>query len=445
MKNLKSLKMSHMLFFISLVLIIYMPLHVIIAQSASLLTGGLEAWKAAKDVVLFVGSPTLLYLSYRRGLWQDRTFRRLLILGGLYALLHGLFFLLDSDDDVYSTIVASVYNTRLLGFLLLGYLVGSAKNGRRYLQHMLTAVVVVATAVALFGVAQYFLPHDLLTHVGYSVERGVRPLFFIDDKVDLPRVMSTLKDPNSFGSYLIVPILLTAFAVFKQKANKALFIRPFRSQFLVVSMFVQVLALILTFSRGAFIALLLSAGAIVVLEHRAGVFSFFKKHIYLLTALTVLVTFGFLAARNTYLLENVIYHSDDATVLKDPNQIRIELVSVVIDKVSEEPQGYGPGTAGLVSINNPNGTLLTENYYLQIAHEVGWLGISVFIALLSVIVRQLLKLYKDPVAQVLLASFVGYLFYSLLIHLWSNEAVALQWWLLCGVVLGLYVTKRATD
>ena len=39
----------------------------------------------------------------------------------------------------------------------------------------------------------------------------------------------------------------------------------------------------------------------------------------------------------------------------------------------------------------------------------------------------------------LLASLAGYIFYSLLIHLWSNEAIALLWWLLAGATLALSV------
>src|SRR5690606_11509381 len=98
------------------------------------------------------------------------------------------------------------------------------------------------------------------------------------------------------------------------------------------------------------------------------------------------------------------------------------------------------------SINNPQGGLLTENYYLQIAYEVGWLGFAMFMAILAVIVHRLARLARsDPAAAVLLSVLVGYLFYSLLIHLWSNETIALQWWLLTGITLGAYVRKPVTN
>jgi len=113
----------------------------------------------------------------------------------------------------------------------------------------------------------------------------------------------------------------------------------------------------------------------------------------------------------------------------------------------QEPEGYGPGSAGLVSISNPQGGLLTENYYLQIAYEVGWLGLTLFMAIIGLLIYKLQKASNllsenRATAVVLLASLAGYLFYSLLIHLWSNEAVALQWWLLSGVAVGLSLKRN---
>ncbi len=427
---------SKILFIISCLLIVYMPLHVFIAQSASLLTGGLEIWKAAKDILIVVLVPFMLYLSYQRGLFRDKTFRWLIILGGLYTLLHALFVAFDQNDDTYSAIVGSVYNTRLLGYLLLGYLVGSAKNGQKYLKYLLTAAVLVGTAVALFGVFQYFLPSDLLTHVGYSLERGVKPLFFIDDRPELPRIMSTLKDPNSLGAYLILPILAVGYALFSSTANKKLFAREFRKGSLAVMLGVMLVALFLTFSRGALLGFVLSIITILCIVIGERVLVYIKKYYIFLLAFIILVSLFLFQVRNSAFVQDYIIHAAVSTDQEDPNEKRITLQQDAINEIVETPEGSGPGSAGLVSISNPKGGVLTENYYLQIAYEVGWLGIALFVSVLSIIGYQLLKIRKIPIATVLLSSLVAYLFYSLLIHLWSNEAIALQWWLLTGAILG---------
>lgn len=435
MKLLESRKQKYILYVTS-VLVIYMPLHVLISQSASLLTGGLEVWKAGKDVLVFALAPPLLYAAYKKGLHKDRTFQLLLGLGALYALLHGLYILFDKNDDTGSALVGTVFNTRLLAYLLLGYVTGAAAFGKRYAKIITTAALLVAGAVALFGVLQYFLPHDLLTHVGYTLDRGVKPLFYIDDKPDLPRVMSTLKDPNSLGAYLILPLLMSIWAFVQPKVNKAIFIRPLRREVLGAIAILCAVCLFLTFSRGALIALLCSVVTILYIVSGGSAYRWAQKYKIILLGLVVIV--GFVAAKlsNTYLVQNLVFHADQSTVLADPNELRVQILRNVSREVEHHPLGHGPGSAGLVSISNPKGTVLTEDYYLQIAYEVGWLGVALFLAILGLLAWQLYKNRTDPLAAVLLAALVGCAFYSLLIHLWSNEAVALQWWLLTGICLG---------
>jgi len=420
-----------------------MPLHVFIVQSASLVTGGLSVWKAAKDVIVFALVPLLLYISYKKKIYHGKYFWHLIV-GGSFVGLHLLFLVFSTKDDNYSAIVGTIYNSRLLVYFLLGVVVGSYKLGEKYLKYLLTATVLIASAVALFGVLQYFLPHDILSHVGYSLERGVKPMFFIDDKPDLPRVMSTLKDPNSLGAYLIFPILLSGYALIKSEVNKKLFIRTFRRGTLAAMSGVMLLALFLTFSRGALLALMLSTVTILSIATGERVWRFIKKQLFYVVAAIFLFSFIIFQFRNTYVFQNLVFHADQSTVLADPNELRVSLTQDAVNKIVDTPLGHGPGTAGLVSIKNPKGGLLTENYYLQIAYEVGWVGITLFIVVLCLIGRQLYILSrKNPASAVLFSSLVGYLFYSLLIHLWSNEAIALQWWLLAGLCLGYHMRNSS--
>lgn len=436
MSSKKSEQWSKLFYWVALALVLYMPLHVFIAQSVSLLTGGIGVWKAAKDILVILLVPALLYLATKKRFFK-REYRWLFIVGATYVLLHLLFVMFDGRDDTYSAIVGSVYNTRLLIYLLLGLVVGSLARAEEYRKKLLTAIVLIAGVVALFGVAQYFLPKDLLTHVGYSLERGVKPMFFIDDKPDLPRVMSTLKDPNSLGAYLILPLILTGLAMVKKSYNGLLFSRPFRRGTLLVLFGVMTAALLLTFSRGALLGTgIATAVAILSIVTGQRVLGFIKKYYKYIVASIFLIAFFIFQIWHTYTFQNVIFHADQSTVLEDPNELRVTLTEEAIDDIVDKPQGHGPGTAGLVSINNPKGGQLTENYYLQIAHEVGWLGLALFSSIFVLVLMRLMNhMRSHPLAAALFASGLAYAFYSLLIHLWSNEAVALQWWLLAGVTL----------
>jgi hypothetical protein len=252
--------------------------------------------------------------------------------------------------------------------------------------------------------------------------------------------MSTIKDPNSLGAYLILPILFSGLALFKKSANRLLFVRPFRRYALAVMLLLQVTALFLTFSRGALLGLILSAVTLFVVVAREKLVAFIKMYKLIIILFFALFSFLFAQFSNTYIVQNLVLHSDESTVLADPNELRVSLAQQALEGVEEEPFGHGPGSAGLVAIKNPKGGILTENYYLQIAYEVGWLGLLLFVAILSIISYQLsIMSRKEPIVAVLFSALIGYLFYSLLIHLWSNEAVALQWWLLTGAILGLNI------
>jgi hypothetical protein len=434
------------IFWFAIAFIVYMPLHIFISQSASLLTGGLDVWKAAKDVLLVISVPFLLYVSYRRGFFKEPFFRRFIILAGLYALLH-VFFLLFSNDFTgwYAAIIASVYNVRIFGFFLLGYIVGKSQQRSKYIKVLVTAAVLISFVVALFGIAQYFLPKDMLESVGYSVERGVKPMFFIDDKPDLPRVMSTIRDPNKLGAYLIVPMLLVITALLKKQWNRELFTRPFKKHVLGVFLLTYSVCMFLSFSRGAVLSLFFALGVYVVLLYGRQSLKLLRRFWWIGIVAILLSVATIYAARDTYLFKNIVFHADEATTKADPNEKRLILYEEAIDNITEQPLGYGPGSAGIVSVKSDSGQILTENYFLQVLHETGIAGLILFGSLLALVAMQLLRYAREPLALVLFASFAGYVFYSLLVHLWSNEAVALQWWLLAGACVAYLAKKNKTS
>lgn len=423
------------LFWFTFALVLYMPLHVLLSQSLSLVTGGLEVWKGAKDVIVFIAVPLIMYLAWRRHLFEHKYIRWILYLSIIYLLLHLAYVLLDQDDDTFSAIVGSVYNLRILVYLALGAVVG-ASAPTKYRKLLLTAVVLVAGAVALFAIAQYFLPHDLLENIGYSVERGVKPMFFIDDNPALPRVMSTLRDPNSLGAYLLLPLLMTGYAFFSKKVNNELFVRPLRREALAALTITMFVALMLTFSRGALLGFILAVVTLLYIVNGERAQKWLRSYWYVpLLGLIVLFSGGY-ALRNSSLVQDYFLHASNSTDA-DPNEKRVLLQGDAVEEIIQDFDGKGPGSAGLVSIRNPQGGVLTENYYLQIGYEVGWIGLFAFLSILALITYLLVKSRNEPLSNILLASLTAYAFYSLLIHLWSNEAVALQWGLLGGLVVGL--------
>ena len=418
-------------FLIVVALLIYMPLHVFLAQSLSLITGGLEIWKLAKDLALFASVTFVFCLLWRkrdRGLTEVNL---LLTLGLAYTGLHLLLWALHPDIYRDSALLGIIYNVRVIGFLLLGMGAALLYTRKISLSPLLVKLVLgVSTLVAAFGVLQYFLPHDILTHVGYGLDRGTLPAFFIDNRPDFPRVMSTLRDPNSLGAYLIIPITLLLMLLLGAASARRRFV-------LGGLLALHGAALFLTFSRGAWLAALLTGALLVGWRYAAGIKQLARRYWPVLAALCVLFLAGILVARGTYAFKSVVTHRTGAPqgAEYDSNGFHWVFAKRGLEGIVRNPFGHGPGTAGLASIQNPAGSFLTENYYIQIGYEVGVLGLALFMAITVIVYLRLWQRRNEPLAVVLLASFWGYVVMNLLFHMWSNEAVAAQWWLLAGLCI----------
>jgi O-antigen ligase len=249
--------------------------------------------------------------------------------------------------------------------------------------------------------------------------------------------MSTLRDPNSLGAFLVLPITYSIYYLCIKKGKQAYKVLP--DKWLKFILIASTLCLIFTFSRSGLISTLVSVFMLLLLTLK-NKRALIKKYAPLALTVIVLAASLLFVARNTYTVQNIILHSDKSTVQEDPNELRLSLSKQVIDHIKKYPLGEGPGTAGIVSIGNPKGPQLTENYYLQIAYEVGIIGFIIFVSIFFIV---LARLYSNglEINTIILATGLGIATFSLLNHSWSNEALALQWWLLAGLAIGFYNTK----
>lgn len=420
-------------YYTSLVLLAYMPFHIFLAQSLSLMTGGLDVWKIAKDliavgVVLFVICS--VYITGR----ATRLFTILFGLSMTFGILHAMTWLFNDGIYTPSALLGSVYNLRLPGFLLLGYGTVLLYPKQITLQSVAKLIVIVSTVVALLGIAQFFLPKDVLTHVGYGIDRGTRAAFFIDDKEGLPRIMSTLREPNALGAYLILPAGLLAFLVtqYREKRTKLL---------LMGVLLLHGIAIALTFSRSAWAGLALVVILVALACYRGQIVRFVRRYWMVLVALVLLLFGGLYVVRNHPLVDSYITHSSDDADL-DSNDYHWLFLKQGVEGIIDKPLGHGPGTAGLASIQNPSGSFLTENYYVQVGYEVGLIGLAIFVAINYVVYTELWKRRQSSVAVALLAAFWAYVVVNMVLHIWANEAVACQWWILAGLVIGAVAAKK---
>lgn len=432
-RNLSDASLIDLLFWLSSALLVYMPLHTFLSRWLSLYTGGLMVWETGKDFVAIFAGVLAMYIVIREHAYRSRFIKLFIAFAIIYCFLH-IIFLMQNGVDRHSVVMGTLYNGRIFLYAFIGLAVGQNLTHERLLI-ILKLLLGVSLLAVIFGFFQYFAPKDLMTHFGYSVERGAKPNFFIDDKPDFPRIMSTLREPNSFGAFLIVPLTIAWAKLINKDQQK-------KRRLIWISLFCAFgVALILTFSRSAWVGALIAMLVVAIHFKREKIVGIARRYAGFIVVSTILVCISIFSLRHSYIFQNVILHSDQSTVEADPNEKRLAVQELALDEIKERPSGHAPGTAGPLAFGNKNGGLITENYYLQIAYEVGVLGLMLFTTLFLMIVVGLAKRKDNFISVILFATSLGYIFIALLTHIWTSEAVAYQWFFLAGAILSARLSK----
>src|SRR5207237_8565649 len=108
------------------------------------------------------------------------------------------------------------------------------------------------------------LPYYVRQLVGYRRANGVLPVFLIDDKPDLERIMSTIRDPNSLGSYIVVIMSLALAFLVRRKALR---------QLTLGLLALGGMCLVFTFSRSAWLGCLAAATVLLAIQYGSKLWS----------------------------------------------------------------------------------------------------------------------------------------------------------------------------
>ena len=318
----------------------------------------------------------------------------------------------------------------LLLSILLFFLVINNVRTQEHLGQITTALILAGFAASLIGIALYLAPHDLAIRLlstlrvfRYPAGSGV--LRFVENNPDLPlRAISTSIDPNVLGGLLVIVIAMAMPQLLTRDPLPPFDQGPhwYGINWLVMpAVGVMFLCLLLTFSRGAMAGL---AGALVVLallRHR-------KLLVLILLAGTVLLLLPQTQWYVQHFLEG-LRREDLAT------QMRLGEYKDALILISRHPW-FGVGFGEAPDIDTYIGV---SNLYLLLAEEVGIVGLSVFLLIVSLAARQMLgclgRLSHTPrlesILLGLLTALLSALFSGIFDHYFFNinfqHAVALFW------------------
>lgn len=417
------------------VVIIAIPFHTFLSVWVSHNFGHLYLNTGWKELVLVVAFGVAVLLVRQNSKLREYLLgRRILYLIAAYAFLFLVYTLLSHEKS--QAVIGSIIDLRFLLVFFLAMIVGWYFP--RKPERLKQIIIVLGLTVAVLSCIQIFLlPPNFLEYFGYDAPG--RPLSGVPPAIHLAggpgsmlRAQATLRGPNVLGAYLILPFGLCLLNVFQKPSE--------RKKWLVVLMVIGV-AIVLSQSRSAWLGVAIAATLLTLLILKNKI----KKLIVPLAAVTVLViiAFAFLFQKSPA-VRTLLLHETPTVTDQTSNEGHIVATKSALKDIASHAFGHGPGNAGPASaLGKADEKRIAENYFLQVLQEVGWLGGLLLIGIHYYIVRILWGYKEYPLAIGLFATFWGLLFTNLLLHTWADDAVALTWWTLAGLVYGTSPQAKA--
>lgn len=350
---------------------------------------------------------------------------RLIVAYALLSLLLGFVALTKGDVSPKALAYGLLVNLRFLAWFLAVLL--AARRSAWLARNWPRLVLIPAAVVAVFAVLQYtVLPHDFLGHFGYNANSTIAPIETINHNTHYIRVQSTLRGANPLGAYLVLILSVLG----------TLFLRGKRKLACAALGLVALVALYATGSRSGWIGALLGltiAAWFSLRTNRARV-------LFGAVALgaVVVAAGGYLLLKDNVHVQNELLHTQTHSLsAQSSNEAHANAVTTGLKDVPRQPFGDGPGTAGPASVyNTSHPARISENYYVQIAQETGWLGLALFVGILVLVGLELYqRIGSSRLALALFAALVGVSFVGMLSHVWTDDTLAYAWWGLAGIAL----------
>ena len=405
-------------------ILVLLPFHALLTTWAASNFEHFDLFRVWKEIILLVILPFILWLAlsnHERRKWLLSSW--VLRLYAAYVLLYVVFGLwAESQGRVYygAVLYTWIINLRFIAFFFICIIVASASTF--LIRHWRIILLAPAAFVIAFGLLQrLILPYDFLRHFGYN-STTIPAYQTVDNNLIYHRIQSTLRGANTLGAYL----LLIATAIAGLRKNRIID---------YISLLLLSIVLAYTYSRSAWIGIIISLALVIWWAKDRS--SKTKWLIGGAAAAILLVSSLIYMFRFSGGLQAPFFHTTISSQSQlTSNEERLSALENGLRDVWNEPGGRGPGTAGPASFRNVgHHARVAENYYLQLAQEVGIIGLLLFITINLLVGYQLWQRKKDILPRILLASLIGISFVNLVSHAWTDDTLAYIWWGLAGIAL----------
>lgn len=405
------------------VVLLLVPFHAFLTVWASTTVGHYTLLRLWPEMVILVLALWILVSGGVLSIWREMRVSKLAWWIAAYLGLNAIYFIIAiafGHQGMKAASYGLLLNTRPVVWFVLSYAVVSQNAWLK--THWSRLIAIPVAIVSLFALLQFFVfPPDWLHHFGYIKDVTIAPIETINQDTSTVRAQSFLRGPNPLGAYLVFG--LTVGLLYIKKWWQ-------RSVFLGLGL----LALLLSFSRSAWLGL--CAVGIVWL-----MLSLSRKQIFRVVGLA-LVIFMFIAylvsveVRHNGGLQNALFHVNNrSTAATTSNEGRRTALTSGARDVVRDPLGRGLGTAGPASVYSDTKVMRnSENFFLGLGQEIGWLGLLLFVGL-NIQIGRLLYAQRTSMSKVLLATLFGLSLINLLSYGWSDVTLAYLWWGSAGICL----------
>lgn len=290
----------------------------------------------------------------------------------------------------------------VLGFTLftmaIALVVPNIIRQPRQIQYCVRALLLSCGVVSVFGIYQFM--GDL---IGLPTTLTGLRAQYTKDILGFPRVQSTALEPLYFANYLLIPLGLALSLIFsKVKAIKPLI--------LVAVSILGSVNLILTVSRGGYIAFGVLVVLLALIYHKALLRPRTLISIFLVTALIGFVSIRFINVTKQW--DTFVQHVGNIFGGASYSE-RIETFTIAERIWLAHPWfgigagGFGPYASYHPLIQPSEGYKIVNNEYVELLAETGVFGLSIFIIMIVIVLVRSWKAWWRGHDAILRAILVG--------------------------------------
>lgn len=327
----------------------------------SVMLGNIGLLKYLKDIILVILIMDMIFFVIS----NKKLKINLVDLSSIFFMIFLILYTIFSTNKIASIYMIRIYSFPIFFYYVLKYSNFNIVQFRKCISYLLNYTCI----LSLFGIYQALILGDkFLINLGYGDRLPYA--FYISGLLNFQRVASTFASPNNFAFFIGIVIFISI--------SNINILKPI-NKFVYIKIFIVVLALVLTFSRTAWIALLFT---ISIYYYKNINFSKLVKVLIGIAIGTGIMYIIDLLVLNGVMFRNVEHLITRTASMEDTSIIgHIDSLYESFYIASKNLLGTGFGINGPKASQFTSNPYLVESSYFLIMYEVGIFGAIVYFSI----------------------------------------------------------------